>query len=299
MSLPTTLPASWYSSPELMRLERRAVFLRAWFFLGTIQKFEAGSEWRYEIAQVPFVVRTQRPAESGEKIVKTFHETTGEELLSHQTRTGLVFSTISADAPSFDEYFPGLEQLLDRHDFTQRPHRRVLSYPGKYNWKTMMDGFQECLHCQFAHPGLSRLYPPTFYRVVNHPNWSQHFSNPDRDDDGLFLYFFPTTTLNMYNGGMSTFRVCPSSADPGVSRMEYDYYHELTGEKFEDYYRFVREVADEDHQLCEFTQSNLDKGIYSEGYLNPEKEVGVIHYQRQVFDMVAAQHLREKDQLVA
>lgn len=139
----------------------------------------------------------------------------------------------------------------------------------------MMDGFQECLHCQFAHPGLSKLYPPTFYHVVNHQNWSRHFSNPDRDDDGLFLYFFPTTTLNMYNGGMSTFRVCPSS-EPGKSRMEFDYYQELTGERFEEYYRFVREVADEDTHLCELTQSNLEKGIYSEGYLNPEKEVGVI-----------------------
>ncbi|KAL6247415.1 hypothetical protein RBB50_005761 [Rhinocladiella similis] len=295
MSVPTTLPASWYSSPELMQLERRAVFLRAWFFLGTLQKFEPGKECRFEIAQVPFVARAQQTANG--KTVKTFNETTGEQLLSHQTRTGLVFTTISADAPSFQEYFPGLEQLLDQYEFTRRPHRRELRYNGNFNWKTMMDGFQECLHCQFAHPGLSKLYPPTFYHVVNHQNWSRHFSNPDRDDDGLFLYFFPTTTLNMYNGGMSTFRVCPSS-EPGKSRMEFDYYQELTGERFEEYYRFVREVADEDTHLCELTQSNLEKGIYSEGYLNPEKEVGVIHYQQKIFDLVAAQHLRDKGQLV-
>ncbi len=200
----------------------------------------------------------------------------GEKVLSHQTRSGLIFTTISPDAPSFEEYFPGLEQLVDRFDFTQRPHRRQLSYLGNYNWKTMMDGFQECLHCQFAHPGLSRLYPPTFYRVVNHHNWSRHFSNPDRDDDGLFLYFFPNSTLNLYNGGMSTFRACPSTSQPGVSRMEFDYYNDLTGAKFEEYYRFVREVADEDSELCELTQSNLEKGVYTEGCLNPEKEGGVI-----------------------
>lgn len=138
----------------------------------------------------------------------------------------------------------------------------------------MMDGFQECLHCQFAHPGLSKLYPPSFYRVVNHHNWSRHFSNPDREDDGLFLYFFPSSTLNLYNGGMSSFRVCPTP-EPGVSRMEFDYHHELSGKEFEEYYKFVREVATEDFDLCERAQANLEKGVYTEGCLNPVKETGV------------------------
>jgi phenylpropionate dioxygenase-like ring-hydroxylating dioxygenase large terminal subunit len=186
-----------------------------------------------------------------------------------------VFTTISDEAPSFQEYFPGLEEVLNQYDFTERPYRRKLDYIGRFNWKTMMDGFQECLHCQFAHPGLSKLYPPSFYKVVSHQHWSQHFSNPKSDDDGLFLFFFPASTLNLYNGGMSTFRTCPTEK-PGASRMEFHYYYEATGEQFEEYYKFVREVADEDTHLCELTQANLEKGIYTEGCLNPVNESGVI-----------------------
>lgn len=93
-------------------------------------------------------------------------------------------------------------------------------------------------------------------------------------DDGLFLYFFPNCTLNVYGGGMSSFRVCPTNK-PGVTRMEFDYYHTASGEKFEEYYKFVRQVAMEDYELCEKAQENLEKGIYAEGILNPVKENGV------------------------
>lgn len=73
---------------------------------------------------------------------------------------------------------------------------------------------------------------------------------------------------------MSSFRVCPAE-DPSQTRMEFDYYHSESGNKFEEYYQFVRQVAMEDYELCEKTQGNLEKGVYTEGILNPEKENGV------------------------
>jgi hypothetical protein len=106
-------------------------------------------------------------------------------------------------------------------------------------------------------------------------NFSQHIADPKKTDDGLFLYFFPNCTLNVYGGGMSSFRVCPTE-DPNVSRMEFDYYHLESGDKFEDYYKFVRQVAMEDFELCEKAQENLMKGVYNEGVLNPVKENGVV-----------------------
>ena len=63
---------------------------------------------------------------------------------------------------------------------------------------------------------------------------------------------------------MSAFRVCPTK-DPGTTRMEFDYYNVDSGEKFEDYYKFVRQVALEDFELCEKAQYNLEKGVYAEG----------------------------------
>lgn len=179
----------------------------------------------------------------------------------------------------------------------------------------MVDGYQECLHCQYTHPSFSVYYPPTFYTVYNHQNFSQHVADPKKPDDGLFLYFFPICTLNVYGGGMSSFRVCPTE-NPGVTRMEFDYYHVEEGAKFEDYFQFTRQVAMEDFELCEKAQTNLEKGVYGEGILNPEKESGVAcefhfqpyffalgslliryatDYQERVFDLVRQQFEEERN----
>lgn len=69
-------------------------------------------------------------------------------------------------------------------------------------------------------------------------------------------------------------RICPTK-DTGVTRMEFDYYHSGSDEEFEEYFGFVRQVAMEDFELCEAAQSNLEKGVYVEGVLNPVKENGV------------------------
>lgn len=106
-------------------------------------------------------------------------------------------------------------------------------------------------------------------------------------------YFFPVATLNVYGGGMSCFRACPTS-DPGVTTMEFDYYHNGSDEEFEEYFRFVRQVALEDFELCEKAQSNLEKGIYGEGILNPKKENGVAFYQQHLRKMVYDQLAAEK-----
>lgn len=92
---------------------------------------------------------------------------------------------------------------------------------------------------------------------------------------------------------MSSFRTLPSTK-PGISRMEFDYYHQGTDEEFEEYFKFVRQVAMEDFELCEKAQENLEKGIYRDGILNPVKENGVAYYQQRVRELVHQQYALEK-----
>jgi len=190
---PRTLPASWYTSRPLYQLERRAVFLKAWYLLGPVLKFASGEPVAYEFSGVGLTATGSPDNQWSVRI----NDSNGKTLRSHTTRTGLVFTTISSAAPSFDEFFPGLEDVLAKVDFTTRPYRRSIKYEGHFNWKTMVDGYQECLHCQYTHPSFSVLYPPTFYAVQNHHNWCQHFADPKKPEDGLFLYFLPNCTLNV------------------------------------------------------------------------------------------------------
>ncbi|GKZ68382.1 hypothetical protein AnigIFM50267_003062 [Aspergillus niger] len=291
-----TLPASWYCSQPLYQLERRAVFLKSWYLVGPVTRFcDIGAKVEYEIAQQPiYVVRCSGEGLfPGQDEIQVICAKSERPLKHHVTPTGLVFATLSDEAPNFHEYFPDLEPLLQRVNFTKLPYRHSIKYEGRFNWKTMVDGYQECLHCQYTHPSFSVYYPPTSYAVHNHQNFSQHIADPEKPDDGLFLYFFPNCTLNVYGGGMSSFRVCPTD-DPNLTRMEFDYYHMESGEKFDEYFKFVRQVAMEDYELCEKAQNNLTKGIYSEGILNPEKESGVSYYQGRVFELVCQQHTAER-----
>ncbi len=232
-----------------------------------------GEKVDYEIAQVKLYV--ERMSEDL-RDVKVFGTADDGELRHHLTESGLLFTTISDEAPSFHDFFPDLEPLLAQVDFTQLPYRRSICYEGRFNWKTMVDGYQECLHCQYTHPSFSKFYPPAFYTVINHSNFSQHIADPKKynPNDGLFLYFYPICTLSVYAGGMHSFRVCPTDK-PGVTRMEFDYYHKAEGEIFEEYFKFTRQVGMEDFELCEKAQDNLEKGIYDVGILNPVKETGV------------------------
>ncbi|RVX66485.1 hypothetical protein B0A52_09769 [Exophiala mesophila] len=272
MDATKTLPASWYCSQNLYQLERRAVFFKAWYLVGAVPKFAVDRIIEYEFA--------------------------GNQPLAHYlTPTGLLFTTISESAPPFEEWFPpSLLQLVSRYDFRRLPHRRTIKYPGNFNWKTMVDGYQECLHCQYTHRSFSVKYPPTFYEVHNHGSYSRHIADPANPNDGLFLYFFPVCTLNLYGGGMSSFRVCPGDK-VGETRMEFDYYFDDGKggtEGFEDYYKFVRKVALEDFELCEVAQENLWRGVYSQGVLNQVKESGVLHYQQLTRKMVVEKFKEEE-----
>lgn len=84
---------------------------------------------------------------------------------------------------------------------------------------------------------------------------------------------------------MSSFRVCPGNGVErqavGETRMEFDYYFDDGSagggmEGWPEYFQFVRKVAMEDFELCETAQSNLQRGVYSQGCLNGVKESGVV-----------------------
>ncbi len=108
----------------------------------------------YEIAQVKLIVENQSPASDGFSIERIavypeekvsslkkkydlINNVKNRKIMTKITATGLVFATLSLDAPSFEEYFVGLEDLTNKVDFTCLSHRRSISYEGRFNWKTM------------------------------------------------------------------------------------------------------------------------------------------------------------------
>lgn len=94
---------------------------------------------RYEFAGVELEAEAVRDGimAGQEPAVKVWPVDPTISIKTYITKQGLVFSTISPDAPPWEEYFDGLEKLLGKADFTPLIHRRSLIYEGKFNWKTL------------------------------------------------------------------------------------------------------------------------------------------------------------------
>src|SRR5690349_13883634 len=57
----TTLPSSWFRSPDFYQLERRAVFSKTWLIVSHKSQFaEPGQYARYEVAGYPFFIVCDR-----------------------------------------------------------------------------------------------------------------------------------------------------------------------------------------------------------------------------------------------
>lgn len=101
-----------------------------------------------------------------------------------QKELGLVFVNFSNEenVPDFDEWFTGLNQEMTEFDFTDYEYHMSYELDGQFNWKTLMDGYQECYHCPTAHPGLSTAFKMETYKVVPKGRYCRHYAEVVKEE---------------------------------------------------------------------------------------------------------------------
>lgn len=236
---------------------------------------------------------------------------------THVTDQGLVFVNFSCQpAMPFDQWFEGLHEEMAEFDFAVYDYHMSYELDGLFNWKTLMDGYQECYHCPTAHPGLSSAFRMNTYEVVPKTRYCRHYAeivreepkkegwwgvgkkeppkrNPGGDFNGLWVYLFPSNGVNCYLPAWYSIRVLPISATRTV--LQYDIYTKkgLPDAEKKEFVDFLQAVELEDFNLCVKTQKNLNQGVYLLGFLHPQKERGVLFYQGLVRDMVKEHYASE------
>ncbi|EGV62306.1 hypothetical protein PSN45_001031 [Yamadazyma tenuis] len=104
---------------------------------------------------------------------------------THVTEQGLVFVNFNNDPESvipFDKWFEGLNSELNEFDFSDYEYHMSYELDGQFNWKTLMDGYQECYHCPTAHPGLSSAFKMETYKVVPKNRYCRHYAQIVREE---------------------------------------------------------------------------------------------------------------------
>lgn len=242
---------------------------------------------------------------------------------THVTRHGLVYVNFCNDPEQlmpFEEFFEGITEEFDEFDFSDYDYNMSYELRGKFNWKTLMDGYQECYHCPTAHPGLNSAFHMETYKVVPKTRYCRHFAeivhtpaetkpkeeessswfsfgkkkaaepepakNVGGEFNGLWVYCFPSNGINCYSPAWYSIRVLPLG--PNDTVLQYDIFTKkgLPASEAKEFIDFLQLVELEDFNLCVLTQKNLNQGIYNAGYLHPTKEKGVLYYQGVVRDMV-------------
>jgi phenylpropionate dioxygenase-like ring-hydroxylating dioxygenase large terminal subunit len=251
---------------------------------------------------------------------------------TYVTDQGLIFVNFdnSPEGPMpFEEFFKGLEEEFHEFDFSDYEYHMSYELDGEFNWKTLMDGYMECYHCPTAHPGLSQAFQMNTYNVIPRSRHARHFCEIKRSEqkpepkkeeskswfgfgkpkeveekaeknvggefDGLWMYLFPTNGINCYSPAWYSIRVLPIS--PSHTILQYDIFTKkgLPEADKKEFVEFLQQVEIEDFDLCVKTQKNLNQGVYSTGFLHPQKERGVVFYQNLVKDMVKEHFAKEKE----
>ncbi|ODV83020.1 hypothetical protein CANARDRAFT_25399 [[Candida] arabinofermentans NRRL YB-2248] len=100
------------------------------------------------------------------------------EIKCHTGKHGHVYINFdnTDSAVPFEEFFEGLEDEMNEYDFEDYEYHMSYELDGEFNWKTLMDGYQECYHCPTAHPGLATAFKMETYKVVPKGNYCRHYA---------------------------------------------------------------------------------------------------------------------------
>ncbi|KIW54352.1 hypothetical protein PV05_06716 [Exophiala xenobiotica] len=222
----------------------------------------------------------------------------------HIDELGFVWINLDASsAPEvkWEDDFEGADtqERFQAFDFSQYRFDHVWGMQGKYNWKTLADNYNECYHCQVAHPDVNKLADLSYYYTVSKPGYIQHFSRPkkgkeDEDIKNASTYYFPNACMTVSPHFFYMMRCVPTSAT--TCSMEYEVYRhkDATDEDFEYIDSFFKRVLGEDKYLCDAAQKNLNAGVFVNGELHPDLESAPIYFQNTVRQLVTA-HRRKED----
>jgi len=206
---------------------------------------------------------------------------------------GMVFVCLDPSQPDLVEWlgeFPMQCEPFAIESF--RFHSRTLRTL-QANWKTYADNFNEGYHLPTVHPEtLSRAVDALAYRVHvgADPRWNLHLA-PQRDGTewtGVWGYFWPTFSFNVFDGGMAIERWLPRGHDKCDLIFEYFFSDEMTADAgtVEALVKESEEVADEDALVCNHVQRNLASGLYDQGLLSPRHEHMLGYFAQMIHDAV-------------
>ncbi|KAJ5683558.1 hypothetical protein N7462_006723 [Penicillium macrosclerotiorum] len=324
------LPDSWYSSPEIFELERRAIFSRKWLLTTHKLRFAKTGDWlRYNSAGFSFIL--VRDKEGG---INAFHNVCRHRafpVVTDEGGTSRIFSCKYhgwsygltgklAKAPGyqdlegFDKSKNGLFPIhvhIDNNGFIW------VNLDGgespEISWENDLRGVD--LQSSFKEFNIENFSFDHTLDVNIAYNWKilacSHTG--DMNDDGFInnshttsdqvarglqiasTYYFPNASMVISPNLFCIKRFMPTSSTN--CEMRYEIYRNINSsdEDFEMTHQELKRIMSEDKDLCANTQRSLSSGAFADGESGSHMDKGTIQVQNAVRDLVLDHYKREAE----
>ncbi|KAJ4189396.1 hypothetical protein NW755_006214 [Fusarium falciforme] len=351
----TTLPSSWFRSPDFYQLERRAVFSKTWLIVSHKSQFaEPGQYARYEVAGYPFFIVCDRQGNINaflnvcrHRAFPIVHQESGKASIlackyhgwsygfkgnlakaprfdkvpadqfnkdefslfkvhRHIDRLGFIWVNLdSSDTPSisWEEQFQGIdtqERITNVYNMDDYVFDHTWSLDGcDFNWKTLVENYNECYHCSTAHPGIApHIKKDTKFDVDPKLCYIRHLGE-DMEAGNIVAsptYMFPNSSVTMSRHFFYMMFIIPTSAT--TSRVRYEVYRNKhsSEEDFKAEVDFFKQVENEDKWLGNNAQVGLNSDTYAAGPLHPYMERAVEYFEGVLRSMLKKHTEEEKSQ---
>jgi len=180
-----------------------------------------------------------------------------------------------------------------------------LTYNIKANWKSVVDNFLECYHCEMAHKDFVSLVEMDTYKVKTHGIYSSHMAKAGQtnnkaysiDDasctDHAVWFLWPNITLMRYpgRGNFMVWRFYPVGPEETYEVFDFFFETDKPNEAEIESLKFIDEVLQpEDIGLVESVQRGMNTPAFNQGrfMVDPEgsglSEHAVHHFHGLVLD---------------
>ncbi|RSL41169.1 hypothetical protein CEP51_016613 [Fusarium floridanum] len=183
---------------------------------------------------------------------------------------------------SWEEQFGGVDKQprLSNFDMSNYEYDHTWSMEGKFNWKTLIENYNECYHCPTAHPGLAPFFRNNRQMVYGcHKYWVEHLGGKgeERSSSVSPTYMFPNASVTLTPVFFYMMSIVPTSATTSLMRYEVYRAKNATKEQLQEKLDFFAQVEGEDKWLANGSQANLNSDTYTTGPFHPDVEQGVTY----------------------
>ncbi|KAJ3521448.1 hypothetical protein NM208_g13283 [Fusarium decemcellulare] len=224
----------------------------------------------------------------------------------HIDQLGFVWVNLdSSEDPSvsWEEQFEGIdtqERITKVYNMDDYVFDHTWSLDGcNFNWKTLVENYNECYHCSTAHPGIAPyIKRDTKFDVDPNLCYIRHLGE-DMEAGNITAsptYMFPNSSVTMSRHFFYMMFIIPTSAT--TSRVRYEVYRNKNSsqEDFKAEVDFFKQVENEDKGLGNNAQVGLNSDTYTAGPLHPYMERAVEYFEGVLRAMLKKHSEEEKSQ---